>query len=347
MAGQKGARPPPLTPRESQSFLSNSSFLGHQSYLGVLGIFTLWFIKKGRKDPLIVALFSAWVSILVTNFFGFSVVIIGLFFFLIPGFSEIMSRADSSTPQSSAQGVSAAQWVAMGVILIIGFFIEINLANMWFADKSFAYGKNLDGVNQAVAAYPYLSDAVSANPDEPTFRDELSYNEALVALAAFNQIKEGSGSAAMTTVIPQFGVSTNDLIGKAVSDSNKVVEISPKALPFWKTRTKTFYTLVSIDSKYLAPALAAIEQAALLAPTDAKVHYNLGLILGQAGQVSDAIRVFTETVAMKPDYRDAHYALGLYYNQVGRKEDARAQMEFILTKIAPDSDVSKWLEENK
>ena len=37
------------------------------------------------------ALFAAWVSILVTNFFGFSIVIIGLYFFLIPAFCEILS----------------------------------------------------------------------------------------------------------------------------------------------------------------------------------------------------------------------------------------------------------------
>ena len=44
-----------------------------------------------RNDTLLTALFAAWVSILVTNFFGFSVVIMGLYFFLIPAFCEILS----------------------------------------------------------------------------------------------------------------------------------------------------------------------------------------------------------------------------------------------------------------
>ena len=84
------------------NLLSEWDFLynkAHNEYLNILattgtvGIIAYLIViasaaKQSYKNP---ALFAAWVSILVTNFFGFSVVIIGLYFFLIPAFYEILS----------------------------------------------------------------------------------------------------------------------------------------------------------------------------------------------------------------------------------------------------------------
>jgi len=60
-----------------------------------------------------------------------------------------------------------------------------------------------------------------------------------------------------------------------------------------------------------------------------------------------AVKTLEETVVLKPDYTEAHYALGLYLSQLGQKDQAKAQMEYILTKIGPNTDASKWLEDNK
>lgn len=202
---------------------------------------------------------------------------------------------------------------------------------MWHADKDFAYGKNLDSVSHFTEAYPYLKNAVDANPNEPTFRDELAYNEAVLASNTFSTATE----------------SARLLANEAIQNSNKVVEDSPNSMPFWKTRTRVFYQLASIDPKFYLEALAAIQHAAKLAPTDAKVHYNLGLLLGKTGQIKEAEKVLEETIAMKIDYRDAYYALGLYYQQDKNLPKAREQMELILKRIGPDKEAQKWLEENK
>lgn len=175
---------------------------------------------------------------------------------------------------------------------------------MWLADRDFAYGKNLDSVSHYVEAYPYLKNAVDRHPSEPTFRDELSYNESVLASAA---IKTATDSA-------------KQLANAAISDSNIVIETSPNSMPFWKTRTRVFYQLATIDPKYNLEALTAIEKAADLAPTDAKVHYNLGILLAKTGQTKAAIQAFEETIKMKPDYNDAKTAL---------------------------EETKKWLEENK
>jgi putative inorganic carbon (HCO3(-)) transporter len=68
---------------EYLNILSTTGTLGFLSYLSLLGG-TLWIL---RRNP---SLLAAYTTILVTNFFGFSVVIIGLYFFLIPAFNEIL-----------------------------------------------------------------------------------------------------------------------------------------------------------------------------------------------------------------------------------------------------------------
>ena len=78
---------------EYLNLLATTGSVGFLAYLGVILTFVIWSIYNLQftifnKFP--IALFTAWISILVTNFFGFSVVIIGLYFFLIPAFCAIL-----------------------------------------------------------------------------------------------------------------------------------------------------------------------------------------------------------------------------------------------------------------
>lgn len=222
------------------------------------------------------------------------------------------------------------KYFLISIVCILASWFLVGLAVMWQADKKFAYGKNLDGIQRFTDAYSYLTGAVELNPDEPTFRDELSYNQAVLALA----------------LIHTATASAQQLVTQAIENSNKVVETSPNSMPFWKTRTKVFYQLATIDDKYYLEALSAIKRASELAPTDAKVSYNLAILYGRVGQVKNAIATLEETIKMKEDYRDAYYALGLYYKETGDTKKARVTMEKIIQKIGPDAQAQKWLEEN-
>lgn len=182
------------------------------------------------------------------------------------------------------------KYFLISLIFLISIYLEFCLWNIWQADKSYALGKNLDSVQQYTNAYTYLKEAVDANPDEPTFRDELAYNEAVIASALFNQ-KTATDTAKM-------------LKNEAILNSNLVVEQSPNSLPFWKNRTKIFYQLSMPEE-----ALKAITKAVDLAPTDAKVHYNYGLLLEHNGQKEEARKIYLETLQLKPNYSEVKEAL--------------------------------------
>ncbi|MDP3954972.1 MAG: O-antigen ligase family protein, partial [bacterium] len=115
---------------EYLNFLATTGAFGLGSYLLLIGWIFLWnvktLIKTNRErietnEPmfahsrkfsdirvnshiLITALFSGWFSILITNFFGFSVVPVALFFFLFPAFAVVLTKNEEPAPiQKPAQ----------------------------------------------------------------------------------------------------------------------------------------------------------------------------------------------------------------------------------------------------
>jgi tetratricopeptide (TPR) repeat protein len=82
---------------------------------------------------------------------------------------------------------------------------------------------------------------------------------------------------------------------------------------------RVFYTLSADDpqdeANYLQQAIQAINTAKSLAPTDAKIGYNQGVLYGQVGDFGQAIQMLSSTIQLKPNYEDAYVALGLFYHE--------------------------------
>ncbi len=70
-------------------------------------------------------------------------------------------------------------------------------------------------------------------------------------------------------------------------------------------------------------------------PSNPRAHYALGIALGQAGRVGEAIRHYEQALRIKPDYVEAHYNLGIVLEQAGRVPEAREHYEQAL-RIKPD-----------
>jgi tetratricopeptide (TPR) repeat protein len=209
------------------------------------------------------------------------------------------------------------------------------------ADTSYALGKNYDGAQAFETAYPLLQKAVTERK-EPVFEDELAVNKAVLALALAQQ-PNASESA---EVIKQFA-------DEALKANDKLVREHPNNIVYSKSRVRILYTLANIDPRYYPLALEAIKATSQLAPTDASILYNLGVLYGQNGDSASAIQVLEKTVEYKPDYLDAHFALALFYHDLGvdattgkiKNEEYRQKaidkLKFILKDIAPDHGPSK------
>ncbi len=360
---------------EYLNYLTTTGLFGLGSYLFFIGLFSFIVFKpivkpllrgsftsllksnhEGMKNPdnelLISGLFAGWTSILITNFFGFSVVIINIFLFFIPLFvlylqdaldSEKNWKFSFGTPNHTT---SPYQWTTIVILTIIAGSMIISLSRYWYADTKYALGANLNRVGSYQEAYPLLLEASMIKPKESVYKDELAINVGVLA-AALAQQKDTENSM-------QFA-------NNAILLSNEVVERHPNNVVYWKNRVRLFYTLAQGDPTqqltYFQEALKAIEKANQLAPTDAKIMYNLGVLYGQTGNVQKGIEVINQAIVLKPDYRDPYFALGLFYRQLAVNENnqvvnpemnqkAIEVYQFILKNFGgKDPEVEKSLEE--
>lgn len=314
---------------EYLNYLTTTGIVGLGSYLAFIGLF-LWHTtkrvivrnKKMEKNDdtateeknviLIIGLFAAFVTILITNFFGFSVVIINLCMFLFPVFIFMLGNmlhekkklvyAFSDTTKTKS--ISSLQWTLISGFIIFALWMNIGLLIYRTADIAYAYGNNLDKAGEFGQAYEYLDTAVKTMPSENVYKDELAINLAANAAALFAQKDTANAT---------------DLAKRAAAMSDEVVAKNPNNVSYWKNRVRLFYTLASADtqnqSEYLSKSLQAIDKAKELAPNDAKIAYNQGIMYGQAGDAEKAIKLLEETLRLRPGYPDVYIALGLYYRQ--------------------------------
>lgn len=358
---------------EYLNYLTTSGIFGLGSYLLIIGLFIIIVTKKLLKgstaqllknnnraieqssndyktDLLTIGLFAGWISILITNFFGFSVVIINLFLLLIPAFVFIFNQKSNTKhsnnltiQQSNNIHISLSQRLSITVLFLASSVLLLALFRYWHADIAYSLGTNLSRSNYPQEAYASLNEAVSIRPNEPVFKDELSIASLQLSLTLFQQ-SEATLAAQLAT--------------HAVNLNNEVITNHPNYLPFWKTRIRLFYALSELESSYTNIALEAAEKSAELAPTDAKIWYNLGVLYGQVGYEKKGEKALLNTIEMKPDYQDAYLALGLLYHQMATDENkkvidmnsqAKAEgiLNTLLKKYPNNQQAKKTLEEWK
>ncbi|HSW87816.1 MAG TPA: O-antigen ligase family protein [Candidatus Saccharimonadales bacterium] len=293
------------------------------------------------NNLIIIALVSGFISILVSNFFGFSVVIINLYLFFIPALvfrrenllkaTKIFTFPKTTTDMTTQKLITSPwQFIVIFLFIIVSGFMLVTLIRYWAADKMYAYGYNLDHAGYYQQGNTPLRISVQERPGESTFSDELSSNDVVLATAYAQKD---------ATVAAQ-------LAQESVQLSNQNIADHPNNIVYWKTRVRIFYSLAQLNSQYGPEALHSIQRASELAPTDAKIIYNLGLLYSQTGNLDKAIQTMQRAIALKPDYRDVYYALGLFYRQKAidkngkiidteAEQNAVEQMHFILQHFDP------------
>ena len=288
------------------------------------------------KDPLVLSLVAGFITILITNFFGFSVVIMNIYFFLIPLFvlilMDVLDDKSLGFKLGKVGEIGFFGWSLISLSFLVTAYLLFFLFSFWRADVLYALGNNYSKSGEYQQAYSFLRNAVSIH-SEPVFQDEVSTNDASFALAiAYSS--QGKNATESAQIISQ-------LAAESSSINDSLTNSHPNNILFWKSRVRIFYNLAQIDNSYLSKALVAMKRVYELGGNEASIAYNLGVLYGQSGDSKKAVEILKKTVALKPDYRDAHYALGLFYNDIGEKEKAIYEMEYILSHFSKDDEQAK------
>jgi putative inorganic carbon (hco3(-)) transporter len=327
---------------EYLNYLATTGIFGLGSYILFIGLIIYFVLKNNfykfsnkykfqlpdfnsESSIIIYALFSGWISILITNFFGFSVVVIQLLFFLIPAIILVLTDfADpfhptcvsvtvKKLPKLFSRGLSA-------VIFIIVFYILVKLILFWTADTLYASGYRYNRSDLPAQAEPKLERAIELNPSEPIYHDELGSSLAALSISAMDT-KNATEVARLAKA--------------SLKESDTAISISPQNVNFWKTRTKIFYTLSALDPNLNSVAIEALQKAHELSPNDPKIVYNLAILYGRGGDSGKAINLLLDAKKLKVNYRDVYTALNIFYNEVKNPDSARAILQEYLNKVDP------------
>ncbi len=273
----------------------------------------------------LIVLLSGYFSILVSNFFGFSVVVVGLQFFLYPAMAATIAEQRTKNKEQRNK-ITGEQKILILFVLCAMSYALFAIAKFWYVDLFYAQGKRQNAQKELAKAFRQLTKTVKLSPKEPIYHDELAKTTSDLCLV-FAQQDEA-------TISGQF-------LQKAIDESNKAVSLSPRNVILQLSRAKIFLKLSSINPDYTLEALRVLKKTSTLAPTYVKIFYHLGLAYEQLGETQKAMEVLKKTIEMKTNYRNARFKLGLLYSEFAENEKAKEQFEYILKKISPEDEPCK------
>lgn len=302
---------------EYLNYLATTGAFGLGSYILLIGTFIYWFIKHHHtQNTVSTALFAGWVSVLVTNFFGFSVVVTQLFLFLFPAIIIVFDKPDAKQFVSPMRLPAWTKWVPT----ILTIALLVGLYRFWKADTLYAAGNRLGRSGQNAQAQTFDAQAITLNPEEPVYHDDLSSVLASLSLAA----AEGKNATLAA-----------ELAKRSLAESSIAITTSPQNVNFWKTRTKLFYTFSAFDPTLNAAAIQALEKAESLSPNDPKIYYNLAILYGRDGNNDKALELLKQAKILKPNYRDAYFGLYVFYTELKNTDAARNELQTYLNTVDP------------
>lgn len=310
---------------EYLNFLATTGALGLISYLFLILSALYLFIKlifntkKESQKNIEVALLSGFISILITNFFGFSVVTTNLLFFMFPAIAIINQQVEDQKSEH-ATAIESWQWISFGVLSVVVFFSFYSLFSYWKADTLFALATKDKANNDYTQAISHINSAIKL-ADEPVYFDFRADIYATLTTVA-DQSKEENLK--------------KTLIDRTLLDLETTKAASPLNVKLLKSRANILSDIVDIDTTKMPLLIDSLNILTRLAPTDPSVLYQRGLARAKQGEIKQAISDLETSVWMKPNYKIARRLLSFLYKENGETDKSKEQLNYILKNISPD-----------
>jgi len=318
---------------EYLNYLATTGALGTSFYLLLIFVY-LYFSGKNiisiDKEPdtgkkiLLLSLFCGYSSLLITNFFGFSVVVTSLLLFLIPAMSIVaISSPDKDLDIKRNTGLQKTDFIQKFIqisTLTAGGFLILTICKYWMADSEYNKGLSSMTIGSYSQARGYFVKSIDLVSKEPTYWVKLSQSTADIALTLPSSENQDTA---------------RKISEEAVNESLEAQRLSPNNVNVLRSLTATYINLSSINPDYIQKAKDAILQSIKLAPNDPKFYYNLGLIYIQTQQQDEGIKTLEKSIELKSNYKEPRLALGLIYANLGENAKAEEQFKYVLEHIDP------------
>ncbi len=313
---------------EFLNFAANSGSFGLLTYLiltftPVIYLMSL-LIKTNKNVYLYTAMMTSLMSIVITNFFGFSVVAVSIVYFIFPGIPIVLNKKPENLPRQPKN--SSFQKYAIFAILLVSIYLSSLVLNYWRSDVLYARGKNLNQQEEYFEARDYLLKANSIIPNHPFYLSELSESTAGIAIILIEQSE-----------ITQ----AKEFAEVAEKEAYKSTILNPMNPNIYRAYAGTMQVLSSVDLSYLSKAIDAYKTALSIAPNDPRLFFRLGITYAQTGESEKAIEMLERSISLKPDYGSARYSLAMVYKQESELDLAKEHLNYILQNIKPEDELVK------
>ncbi|CAN5207300.1 hypothetical protein BH09PAT2_BH09PAT2_09910 [soil metagenome] len=297
---------------EYLNYFATTGFVGLASYLSLILstviIFYITYKKWLKKDAGNIwtspsfYLFLSYITILVTNFFGFSTSTSQIFFYTIPAILLIdggSNKKEESTEIPAQKSSSSIVIIAICSVILVGVWGLIYIFRYYNADLKYNQAKGYIAASEYGNAMIDLHDALKLK-NEHVYEDKLSSTLAYLAFqSSFDDKKQSA-----------------DFIELSKYSNYKSLTAAPYNMLYWKTQARNYYLYYQVTHNVedLKTGIKAMERAQELAPTDVQTMYALAVLYVSAGQEDTkaseqwkhkARTTLVEIFKLKPDYREA------------------------------------------
>lgn len=298
---------------EFLNYLANNGVVGFSAYIALI-IFSIKIILKNSDDlkPKDKAadfdlwnlgIFSGYLSILITNFFGFSVVPVSLLFFLFPAIAAVQNFEHEIHLQRTK--LSTFHKIAILFVVCALYFVLSTIYKYWQADIFYSNAKKHNRNGNYELAIASMNNALAINKKEPLYIAELSLatgniNDSAVALDAspYNQ----------------------NIRNILINNLNKAADQNSNAL-------------------LLAEEIA--RTGTIVTPKNPRIFYQLGILNIKNNKLADGLLNLEQSVKLKPNYKEARFALALTQMDVKNFDKAIENFKYILEYIDPNDELTK------
>lgn len=319
---------------EFLNLMANNGLIGIVSYLSIIFVLIALSLRqvlfREIDDTSLVnaGLLAGFIALAVSNFYGFSTVSVGVLFFIYLAISVILTSdlktptlpARKVKPRSDGTSLKLGQYLGVGLVGVLTVIIWYQIAVYFYADLVFAKATQAESSNDLTAALVDYNRALALAPYQARIYN--SYADALSKAAYYYGLEE---ELETMTRLAQL----------AFSNSAQTFMRNPVHLNFYKTQAGVYLRLAPYDQSLLQHADLILSTGLKLAPTDAKLMYNLGLIKIDQEATSAAQAYFEQAVTAKANYEAARMQLAQLYEANGEVDKAIEQYQYILNYIAP------------
>ncbi len=262
---------------EYLNYLATTGFIGFIAYIILISVSLRSFAsflnsRQIDKSLFTFSLLLAYLTILITNFFGFSTTNIQLFFYLLPGMAYLTFQPEKREMQK--REFSTIRIVQIVITVAACLYLLEYVLSYYQADRLYKRAQEAESQEDYVTASQLYIQALG-NKYEHVYEDKLSTS--LAHLAFINSFNSE-------------GQNTEELISLSRESNNNALKKSPDNIHYWRTKAKNNYVYYQMtgDIDDLKRALDSMRYTTVLAPTDAQSYYMLGLFYSLMAQESES-----------------------------------------------------------